>query len=183
MSNAFARSDNAVMLTGSLLKNLSRREIDGILAHEIGHLKEKHPQRSSWITVIAIVVTNIVGMTVASIIHVEHSTPVILTLGLAAAMLALHFVSRSNERHADSIAISLTGDPEAFISGLAKLSQLNLMPVHSGGWGESLETHPRTMRRLQDIARLHAISDHRFTELLAPTDSPDSRYSQPKANQ
>ena len=176
MSNAFARSDNAVMLTGSLLKHLSKREVDGILAHEIGHLKEKHPQRSSWTMLIAVVVTNIVGMALASVIGFQNSTPVIISLGLAAAILALHFVSRSNERHADAIAVSLTGDPEAFISGLAKLSRLNLMPLHSGGWGESLETHPRMMRRLSDIARLHAISDQRLTELTAK-EIPESRYS------
>jgi Zn-dependent protease with chaperone function len=41
MSNAFARSDRAVMITASLLKHLSKREVDGIIAHEIGHLKEK----------------------------------------------------------------------------------------------------------------------------------------------
>ena len=77
MSNAFARGDNAVMLTGSLLKHLSKREVDGILAHEIGHLKEKHPQRNSWTMLIAIVVTNIVGMALASLIGFQNSTPVI----------------------------------------------------------------------------------------------------------
>src|SRR5947208_15440097 len=50
LSNAFARSDNAVMITASLLKNLSKREVDAIMAHEIGHLKEKHPQIRGHIT-------------------------------------------------------------------------------------------------------------------------------------
>ena len=155
-SNAFARGDNAVMLTGSLLKHLSKREVDGIMAHEIGHLKEKHPQRNSWIMITVIVVTNIVGMVVAAFIPFELSTPVILSLSLVAAILVLHFLSRSNERHADTIAISLTGDPEAFISGLAKLDQLNLMSVHSGGWGESLENasaHPATVAGLSETSR------------------------------
>lgn len=177
MSNAFARSDNAVMITGSLLKHLSKREVDGIMAHEIGHLKEKHPQRQTWVMLITIVVTNVVVSALASIIHLQRSTPVIFSLGLAAAMLVVHFVSRSNERHADTIAVSLTGDPEAFISGLAKLSRLNLMPLHSGGWGESLESHPRTMRRLNDLARLHCIPAPRLEELLATSDLPESHYA------
>jgi len=177
MSNAFARGDNAVMLTASLLKHLSKREVDGIIAHEIGHLKEKHPRRSSWATIITIFVTSLVVSALASILQLQRSTPVIFSISMTAAILVLHFVSRSNERHADAIGVSLTGDPEAFISGLAKLSRLNLMPLHSAGWGESLETHPQTMRRLSDIARVHAISDQRLAELLALTDSPNSGYS------
>jgi Zn-dependent protease with chaperone function len=50
LSNAFARSDNSVLITNSLLKNLSRREVDSIMAHEIGHLQAKHPQTSGTIS-------------------------------------------------------------------------------------------------------------------------------------
>jgi Zn-dependent protease with chaperone function len=177
LSNAFASSDNSVMITVSLLKHLSKREVDAIMAHEIGHLKEKHPQMRGHITLGAIMVTTIVASSISSLISMPRSGPALFSFALLASMLILHFVSRSNERHADAIGISLTGDPEAFISGLAKLSRLNLMPLKGGGWGESLETHPRTMNRLQDIARLHGISPPRFEELLAAADLTESHYS------
>src|SRR5436190_7698422 len=176
LSNAFARSDNAVMITASLLKNLSKREVDAIMAHEIGHLKEKHPQIRGHITLGAIIVTNLVASSLSSVINLPRSAAVIFSFAMLASMLILHFVSRSNERHADAIAIGLTADPESFISGLSRLSRLNLMPLNSGSWGQSLETHPRTMNRLQDIARVHGVSEQRFHELLHDPAAED-RYS------
>jgi len=68
LSNAFARSDNSVMITNSLIKNLSRREVDGIMAHEIGHLQAKHLQSSGRIMTKAIVVANLAG-TLSTSLH------------------------------------------------------------------------------------------------------------------
>lgn len=176
-SNAFARSDNSVMLTGSLLKHLSKREVDVIMAHEIGHLKEKHPQRKGTISMITLVVASFVASLFSSAIMFRGLGPLMFSLTILASTFVLHFLSRSNERHADAIGIGLTGDPDAFISGMARISRLNLMPMHAGGWGESLSTHPRTLGRLQDIARIHRVSPERFQELLSPEYVPDSRYS------
>jgi Zn-dependent protease with chaperone function len=178
MSNAFARSDNAVMLTASLLRHLSRREVDAIMAHEIGHLKEKHPQTAGRVTIITIVVANFVAASAASAIDLQRWTPAIFSLSIAAAMLVTHFFKRGNERHADAIAVNLTGDPEAFITGLARISRLNLMPLHSGGWSESLDTHPATRHRLEDVARCGGISPQRLQELLdAPAALEEERYN------
>ena len=177
LSNALASSSNAVMITASLLKHLSKREVDSIMAHELGHLKEKHPQVRGYITLGAIFVTNIVAWAMSSLINLPRSGPVIFSLALLTSILIMHFVSRSNERHADAIAISLTGDPESFISGLAKLCRLNLMPLNSGSWGQSLESHPRSLKRLQDIARTHGISEQRFQELLDAPFTAEGGYS------
>jgi Zn-dependent protease with chaperone function len=166
LSNAFASSSNVVMITASLLKYLSKREVDSILAHELGHLKEKHPQVRGYITLAVIFVMNIVASAVSAVINLPRSGSVIFSLALLTSTLIMYFVSRSNERHADAIAIGLTGDPESFISGFAKLCRLNLMPLNSGTWGQSLESHPRSLKRLQDIARFHSISEQRFQELL-----------------
>ena len=176
-SNAFARSDNSVMLTSSLLKHLSKREVDVIMAHEIGHLKEKHPQRKGKISMISLVVASFVGSAFSSAIMLRGFGPLMFSLTILASTFVLHFLSRSNERHADAIGISLTGDPDAFISGMARLSRLNLMPMHAVGWGESLSTHPPTLGRLQDIARIHRVSPERFQELLSPEYVDDNRYS------
>lgn len=176
LANAFARSDNAVMLTASLLRHLSKREVDAIMAHEIGHLKEGHPQTRVRVTVATIVVANIVGASLSSMLNLEHWAPAVFSFSLAASIFVVHFLSRSNERHADSIAINLTGDPEAFITGLAKISRLNLMPLHAGGWAESIETHPATMRRLQDVAGYSGISPQRLKELLDAPAGEEERY-------
>jgi Zn-dependent protease with chaperone function len=176
MSNAFARSDNSVALTASLLKHLSKREVDAIMAHEIGHLKEKHPQRKATITMGTIIVANIFGASLTSLIDLQRWAPAMFSLAIASSIFVLHFLSRGNERHADAIGINLTGDPAAFISGLAKISRLNLMPLHTGGWGESLSTHPRTLGRLEDIARVHGIQPERLQELVSGDTPAEDHY-------
>ncbi len=176
LSNAFARSDSSVMITNSLLKNLSRREVDGIMAHEIGHLQARHPQRSGTIMVVAIVVANLVGTFITKLLNLDNAFPLVLAGAVGVSYLVLFFRSRRNERQADAIGISLTGDPEAFISGLAKLSRLNLMPLHSGGWGESLDSHPGTMGRFQEIATAYGISESRLQELVTNVETPQDKY-------
>ena len=176
LSNAFARSDNSVLITQSLLKNLSRREVDGIMAHEIGHLQAKHPQSSGTIMVAAMVAANFVGGFITSLANLRNATPLVFAAAIGVANLALFFRSRRNERQADAIGVGLTGDPEAFISGLARLARLNLMPLHSGGWGKSLDTHPNTMRRFEEIAKAHGISESRLQELVTDATPPQDKY-------
>jgi Zn-dependent protease with chaperone function len=166
LSNAFARSDNAVMLTASLLRHLTKREVSAIMAHEIGHLREKHPQRKATITWVTLVAANFVAGAAATLIDIQRWGPAMFSLALAGATFVSHFLSRGNERNADAIGISLTGDPESFISGLAKMSRLNLMPLHVGGAVE-FGTHPQTLGRLQDVARTHGITAERLQALLA----------------
>ena len=182
LSNAFARSDNAVMLTGSLLRHLSKREVDAIMGHEIGHLKEKHPHRKGIVTLISLVVANFIAGALSSMIDLHRWMPAMFSFALAGATVFLHFISRGNERHADAIGINLTGDPEAFISGLAKMSRLNLMPMHEGGAVE-FGTHPKTLGRLQDIARGHGISLDRFQVLLSGEQGEEEHYPDNQVNE
>ena len=176
LSNAFARSDNSVMITNSLIKNLSRREVDAIMAHEIGHLQARHPQTAGRVMTVAIVVANIGATFIYKLTYFTNGFPIILGGAIGIAYLVTFFRSRRNERQADAIGISLTGDPEAFISGLARLSRLNLMPMHGGGWGESLDTHPGAMSRFQEIAKAHGISESRLQELLTNTEPAPDKY-------
>lgn len=176
LSNAFARSDNSVMITNSLIKNLSRREVDAVMAHEIGHLQAKHPQRAGIAMTVAFVIANAVATFIYKITYSANAFPIILGAAIGVAYLVTFFRSRRNERIADAIGITLTGDPEAFISGLAKLSRLNLMPMHGGGWGESLDSHPGTMRRFQEIATAHGISESRLQELVANVEPAPDKY-------
>lgn len=176
LSNAFARSDNSVMITDSLLKNLSRREVDGIMAHEIGHLQAKHPQTSTTISIVIMATAGFVGTMITKFANLQGATPFVFAAAVGIANLVLFFRSRRNERQADALGIGLTGDPEAFISGLAKLTRLNVMPLHSGGWGESLDTHPGTMSRFQQIATAHGISESRLQELVTDAEPPQDRY-------
>ncbi|MDT4955880.1 MAG: endopeptidase [Acidobacteriota bacterium] len=166
-ANAFARKDNAIILTDSLLQHLNQREIGAVVAHELAHLKEKHPRTLGIVFISTIVAANILVPSLAGAASLERWTPALFSFAIAAAMLITHFVSRGYERHADAIAITLTSDPEALITGLVKLARLNLMPVQIGSWDEKWSTHPSTMQRIQYLAAYSGIPPQRLQELLA----------------
>jgi hypothetical protein len=91
----------------------------------------------------------------------------LLPLGLAVALLLFYALSRRFERSADEFATLLTGDPEALVTALVKLSRMNLIPLAWGRWDERLGTHPATIRRIQAVARRYSIPDDRLQRLLA----------------
>ncbi|HKG61585.1 MAG TPA: M48 family metalloprotease [Pyrinomonadaceae bacterium] len=146
------------------------------MAHEIGHLQAKHPQTAGIVMTVAIVVANLSATFIYKFANFTNAFPIILGGAIGVAYLLTFFRSRRNERQADAIGISLTGEPEAFISGLAKLSRLNLMPLHGGGWGEKLDTHPGTMGRFQEIAKAHGIAESRLQELVTDAEPPQDKY-------
>jgi Zn-dependent protease with chaperone function len=76
------------------------------------------------------------------------------------------FFSRRQERAADAGAVALTGDPEAYISMLVKISQLNFLPLEWGRWNETWMTHPSTMRRIEAVARRGQLSTEQLREIM-----------------
>jgi Zn-dependent protease with chaperone function len=172
MANAFAHSGNNIFLTDYLLKNLSKREVDAIVGHEMVHIQKKHIRNRILIliaTVLAIIFVTI---------WTERWIPPNLPLGpmlYGGFLLMSFFISRRNEFAADAGALKLTGDAEAMITGLARLSRLNTMPIHWGKLDEKMLTHPSTLRRMAHLARVGGISEARVPELLSqsvvpPTD-------------
>jgi STE24 endopeptidase len=149
MANAFASSGNTILLTDYLLTRLNRREVDAIVAHELGHLKHKH---GHWRGAI-------MGLMAGGIIFwYSVASPArflpIIDIGVALAWFStFYFVSRRLEFTADGEAAKLTGDPEALITGLAKAHSLNLVPIQFGKWDEKVMTHPSVVRRAEAIAK------------------------------
>jgi len=163
MANAFAHSGNNIFLTDYLLKNLSKREVDAIVGHEIAHLQKKHIRNR-----ILILIAAVLGIIFATV-WTERWMPPNLPLGpmlYGCFLLAWFFISRRNEFAADTGAVKLTGDAEAMITGLARVSRLNTMPIHWGKLDEKMLTHPSTLRRMAHLARVGGISEARIPELL-----------------
>jgi len=192
MANAFASAANTVTFTDFLLERMSKREVDAITGHELTHLKLRHPAKltfamlaavfsPAWMTTIfASIVGLIYGVLIASGVKMTPTTLAIIYRwigllsdwgvdGLIAVLLAfagVYALSRRFERQADAGAMALTNDPEAMITGLLKLSSLNLMPLSWGkGTGASL-THPSTLKRVQRIAARAHIAQARVDELI-----------------
>jgi Zn-dependent protease with chaperone function len=172
VANAFARTGNTISFTDFLLQRMSQREVDFVMAHELTHLKLKHPAKLGY--------AYLGGLFLAML---SVNVPLGHLHGSAAAHSALlftefirnssmaryawifivisvfpYFWSRRFEYAADAGAVTATGDPRAAISALFKLSELNMMPIHWSKWHEKWLTHPSSLRRARAIARKANIS-------------------------
>lgn len=186
--NAFATGRNpkhaAVAVTNGLLAMLSEDELFGVLAHEIGHIKN----RDTLVMTVAGAIAGAIGF-VAELAfwsslfggsdEEEGSSPAGGLLGIIlapfAAVLIQMAISRSREFIADERGAELSGDPLALASALRKIEGWsNKVPMRSGNPATShlfiinpfaggglrglFSTHPATAKRVE---RLEAMSARR----------------------
>ncbi len=184
LANAFAMSNNNVIVTDYLLEHMSKREIDAIMGHELARLKHKHPVQLARVFLLTLAIPMVALLFYSAARDFSHihgpdltGTAFLLPLSFPIALLAMSFVSRRFERVADSGAVELAGDPEALISALAKLSRLNHIPTSWGRWTQGTVTHPATAARAQAIASHAGIAPNRVQELLDETSSDPERYA------
>jgi len=171
MLNAFAvgsREDSALAITDGLLRSMNLRELAGILAHEISHI------RSGDLRVMALadVLTRLTNlMSLIGLIGI----PAFLGAGLQIPWVGLLLLvlaptiggllqlglSRTREYDADFEGAALTGDPEGLASALLTLDRKQgnvwegLFPGGRIPDPSLLRTHPRTedrIRRLMSLA-------------------------------
>lgn len=184
--NAFATGRNpkhaAVAATEGLLRMMDADELDGVIAHELAHIKNY----DTLITTIAATFAGVIsyvatmaqwaaifggfggrdnnGPNLVSLLILAILTPLIATL----LQLA---VSRSREYLADATAAAIVGSPKGLSSALAKLERGTVsIPMREGSpatgsmfianpfrrvsFGEIFSTHPPMQKR---IARLGAL--------------------------
>jgi heat shock protein HtpX len=181
--NAFATGRNpehaAVAATTGILQLLTARELRGVMAHELSHVKHRD------------ILTSTIAATMAgaisAIAHLgflfggrgeDRPNPIValivMILAPIAAMLIQFAISRSREFGADSGGAELSGDPEALASALEKIDRyargvpmataeqhpetahvMIINPLHGGGLAGLFSTHPATAER---VARLLALA-------------------------
>ena len=151
VANAFARTGNTISFTDYLLQRMSQREVDYVIAHELTHLKLKHPVKLGYAYM---------GSFFLAVFALNFASPflhdsVVTRYALMFAVVSVfpYFWSRRFEYAADAGAVAATGDPRAAISALFKLSELNMMPIHWSHWREKWLTHPSALRRVQAVAK------------------------------
>jgi heat shock protein HtpX len=183
--NAFATGRNpehgVVAVTTGILEVLDERELRGVLAHELAHIKNRDILVSTIAAAVAAAVTYLahaVGLFGSMFLgrdedEGEGLSP-LQTLALAlvapiAATLIQMGISRSREYMADETGGEISGDPEALASALRKLEAGAMaLPVEGRPATASLfivspfagmqsilslfSTHPRTEER---VRRLH----------------------------
>src|SRR6266481_6318850 len=135
--NAFATGRNpqhsSVAVTEGILNLLSDEELEGVLAHELGHVNNRDILISSVAATLAGAITYLGQMGRFAMIFGGTGGDrderrggglgalLMLILAPIAAMLIQLAVSRSREYHADETGAQLTGNPYALASALAKL--------------------------------------------------------------
>jgi len=180
--NAFATGRSperaAVSVTRGILGILDRRELRGVLAHELSHVLNRDILVSSIAGAIASAFTYLAYM--VFFVGGDDDSPLsgigfllLWLVGPLAAGLIQMAVSRSREYQADESGAVLSQDPEALASALLKLeqasrvvpTQLNPAQAHmfivnplrgrrGGGITSLFSTHPPTeerVRRLRDL--------------------------------
>ena len=180
--NAFATGRNpshaAVAATEGILRLLDEREIEGVIAHELAHVKNRDILISSVAATIAAAITMLARMAFffGGSRDDEHrggamSMLFMLILAPIAAMLIQMAISRTREYSADASAARYTGGPHGLTSALQKLEHyskripMDASPATAHMFiikpfsGQSLmrlfSTHPSTEQR---VARLQALA-------------------------
>jgi len=184
--NAFATGRNpehaAVAATSGILQLLTPRELRGVLAHELSHVKHRDILISTISATIAGAISSIaqVGLLFGGSNQNErnvHPLVALLVLIVAplAAMLIQLAISRSREFDADRGGAEVSGDPQALASALEKIERyargqpmptaelhpetaqmMIINPLSGGGVKGLFSTHPSTQER---IARLLAMAN------------------------
>jgi Zn-dependent protease with chaperone function len=173
---AFATRFRDILLTRGLLAAFSRREVDAIVGHELSHLRR--PINSAGRTGVFLLTGALI------LAFLVPSSLEWLPLLLPPLFLLQRANRRRKELIADADAVSWCGDAEALVTGLARVTRLNGMPLDWPRWVQPVMPHPPTLQRVRAIGLRAAIPEARLQELLtAPDVSPADRYPIPQPPQ
>ena len=181
--NAFATGRNpshsSVAFTAGLLQLMNDREVEGVLAHELAHVKNRDILTSSIAATIAATITMMARM--AMFMGGSHRDEennggglfgglLMLILAPIAAMLIQMAISRTREYAADGTAAKYCGTPDGLISGLQRLEGYSkqipmdaspatahmfiIQPFSGSAFMKLFSTHPPTAERVARLAAL-----------------------------
>jgi heat shock protein HtpX len=177
--NAFATGRNpehaAVAATSGIIQMLSERELRGVMAHELTHVRN----RDTLISTLSATVAGAISMLANFGLFFggndrERGSPavglIVMILAPIAAMLIQMAISRSREFGADAGGAEISGDPEALAMALRKIEayakglpmptaemhpetaqMMIINPLSATGIKGLFSTHPATEER---VARL-----------------------------
>ena len=180
--NAFATGRNpahaSVAVTHGILGLLTDEELEGVLAHELGHVRNRDILISSIAATIAGAITYLAEIARWGMIFGGYERDrdnrgggfgalLMLILAPIAAMLIQLAVSRSREYQADETGAHFTGNPYALASALAKLDAYSkrvpllatpstahlfiIQPFLGMSLASLFSTHPPTAKRIERL--------------------------------
>ena len=145
-----------VVLFDTLLDRYSRDEVRMVVAHELGHVRNRDVTRNVIFAAIVAPVTAFAVQRLSWALSPERGTPATLpALALAASLVTAPIgmignrLSRAVERRADQYSLELAGAPDAFVSFERAIALQNLADLEPPGWVTRLvATHPPTAERI-----------------------------------
>jgi heat shock protein HtpX len=181
--NAFATGRNpehaVVCVTEGIVKLMPRDELEGVIAHELAHIKNRDMLLMTMTATLAGAITNLAHFAFffGGRSDDEGGNPfaglAMLIVAPIAAMLIQLAISRQREFKADAVGAQITGRPLGLARALAKLdaaahripmhvspavaplAQVNPLAFSGGGIAKLFSTHPPTGER---VARLEALA-------------------------
>ncbi|MDT0300501.1 M48 family metalloprotease [Streptomonospora wellingtoniae] len=180
--NAFATGRSprraAVCCTTGLLRTLTERELRGVIAHELAHVRSRDTLLCSVAGAIAAAITSLTALALLLPLGDSEDEDVpsllsallFLALGPLAAGVIRLGVSRSREYRADRAAAELTGDPLALAGALRKIdvgTRTHPLPPERPllAAGHLMIAHPFPRRGLNKLFAAHPPVQERISRL------------------
>lgn len=187
--NAFATGRNpskaAVCVTEGLLRAMSERELRGVLAHELAHIRHRDILITTIAATFAGIITSVAHMAQWGMLmgggvgrsnDDEGGHPLVALLMIIvapiAALLIQMWISRTREYNADSYGAELSGDPLALANALRRLHNYSqqipmavnparegmfiVSPLSGGGMMSLFSTHPPIEERIRRLEQMAA---------------------------
>ena len=185
--NAFATGRNpehgVVAVTEGILRALSREELEGVLSHELSHIKHRDILTGTIVATIAGAISMLAQMAQWAMIFGggrrddsdEGGSPVValvmMIVAPIAAMLVQMAISRTREYEADKGGATIAGNPYGLANALLKLERgAQIVPMHDakpatahmfivnpltgGGLMNLFSTHPPIAERVKRLKEM-----------------------------
>ncbi|HST61427.1 MAG TPA: zinc metalloprotease HtpX [Longimicrobium sp.] len=180
--NAFATGRNpqnaVVCVTDGLMQLVTREELEGVIAHELAHIKNRDMLLQTFTATLAGAVSSLGQMAMWSSLFGGddeegggNALVMALVAPLAAGLVQMA-ISRQREFKADAVGAEICGRPLALAGALRKLddyahripmqvspavaplAQVNPLAAFGGGMARMFSTHPPTEARVQRLEQL-----------------------------
>ena len=178
--NAFAAGTNpensVICATTGLLENMDKVEIEGVMAHEISHIKNYDIR----VLMAAVALTAVIGVLSDIVLRFiflndddeDSKNPIALVLGLffvlispLLATITRLAISRQREFLADATAVSLTRYPDGLISALEKLKNNKPLERQNSTTASLFISNPMKQGFFQRLFSTHPPLDDRINRL------------------
>ena len=176
--NAFATGRNpqnaAVAATTGLVRMLSRDEIAGVIAHELGHVKN----HDTLLMTVTATIAGAVSMVAQIGMFGGHrggnmggiAALAMLILAPLAAMLVQLAISRTREYAADSEGAAISGQPQALAAALAKIDAAarrieNAPAEENPATAHLFIVNPLSGARMDSLFSTHPATENRIAAL------------------